>query len=106
MLAAIVAGIYQLLSARAARQTEVPTSPVAPITITPSPTDNAEPPPPPIAATVAPDDPATRVLTIVTPDNGYEGLDAHNLDAQFLTDVQFTLKVEDKFEFDDDTGDK
>jgi hypothetical protein len=125
ILGALVAGYYQLRAARVGRSTSETPGPQLPITVTPpreatglkrEVSDSGWPAvgPPPGAAgrddqslgvpgpTVAsPAGPTQRVLPLVHPDQMYQGLGHPELDAKFITDIQFTLKEGDRFIFDD-----
>lgn len=133
VLAAVIAGYYRLRAARLNARLKKPTSetpePRPPITVTPpregpglkregpefrrdaagsapgAAGRDSQPPGAPGPTTAPPTAPTRRVLPLVHPDQMYQGLGQPELDAEFITDVQFTLKEGGRFVFDDGSED-
>lgn len=113
--AAAVAGYYRVRAARPEKSADERPKPRAPITVTPPPGASAPDRDArlrgngprqqgvPRPATSSADAPTRRVLPLVQPDELYRGLGSQELDVEFITDVQFTLKDDDRFIFDDNS---
>lgn len=110
VLAAGVTGYFRVRAARVEKSTNETPGPQPPITVTPpreasgAVKRDGQSAGVPGPATASPAAPMERVLPLVHPDRTYKGLSQPGLDAQFLTDVQFTLKEGDRFIFEDDPG--